>query len=243
MTSSEAQRILTLYRPGSADAQEPEIAAALAQARRDPELRQWFEQHCQFQEAMRRKFHEIPAPDRIRDRVLARRKIVRPRVWWQGPVWLSAAAAVVLLAGVAALWLMPDAPDRFADYRSRMVRGALREYRMDVRTNDLTRVRQHMAQGGAPADFVIPPGLAQVQLAGGGLLRWRGYPVSMVCFERADKRMLYLFVLPRAAVKDPPPVVPQRVPVNKLTTVSWAAGRNTYVLAGDEEPDFLRKYL
>jgi hypothetical protein len=243
MTRLEAQRILALYRPGSTDAQDPEIAAALDQVRQDPELQQWFEQHCRFQEAMRRKFREIPAPDRVQDLLLAQRKMVRPQVWWRSPVWLSAAAAVVLLAGLTALWLMPDVPDRFADFRARMVRGALREYRMDVRTNDLTLVRQHMAQGGAPADFVIPPGLAQVQLAGGGLLRWRGKPVSMVCFERANKRMLYLFVLPRTAIQDPPPATPQLVPVNKLVTVSWAAGGNTYMLAGDEEPDFLQKYL
>lgn len=243
MTRTEARRLLVLCRPGGADAQDPEIAAALDQARQDPELQEWFEQHCRFQEAMRRKFREIPAPDRVRDLLLAQRRIVHPQIWRRNPVWISAAAAIVILAGVVALWMWPTIPDRFTDFRARMVRGALREYRMDIRTNDMALVRQHMAQGGAPADFVIPPGLAQVQLAGGGLLRWRGNPVSMVCFERADKQMLYLFVLPRTAVKDPPLVGPQFVPVNKLVTVSWVTGTNTYVLAGDAEPDFLRKYL
>ena len=58
---------------------------------------------------------------------------------------------------------------------------------------------------GAPADYDVPRGLERLQLTGGGRLTWRSNPVAMVCFDRGDKQMLFLFVMKRSAVKDPPP--------------------------------------
>jgi len=90
---------------------------------------------------------------------------------------------------------------------------------------------------------MVPRGLKQLQLTGGGLLRWRSQPVTMVCFDRGDKQMLFLFVMARSAVKDPPPETPQVVKVNKLLTAQWSQADKTYLLAGPEEADFVRKYL
>jgi hypothetical protein len=243
MNRLAAKRILLLYRPGAADPADPAMAEALELARQDQELNRWFEQHCAFQTAMRAKFRQIPAPDHLKQRLLAQPKIVRLQVWWRNPVWLAAAASIVGLIGLAGLWLKPRTPDRFADYQARMVRAALREYRMDLVTTDLKQVRQFMAANGAPADYVLTRGLERLQLAGGGLLRWRSNPVAMVCFNRGDDQILFLFVMNRAAVKDPPPVTPRVAKVNKLLTASWSSNNQTYVLAGPEETDFVRKYL
>ena len=38
MNHDEARQILLLYRPGTADAEDPQIAEALALAKREPEL-------------------------------------------------------------------------------------------------------------------------------------------------------------------------------------------------------------
>jgi hypothetical protein len=157
-------------------------------------------------------------------------------------VWLAAAAMIMLLLGLAPLWLSPRNPDRFTDYRSRMVRTVLREYRMDIVTNDMTQVRQFLAAHEAPADYALTKGLEALQLTGGGLLRWRGNRVSMVCFDRGDKAMLYLFVIQRAALKDAPRESLQPAKVNKLATLSWSQGDKTYVLAGPDEPLFLQRY-
>ena len=80
---------------------------------------------------------------------------------------------------------------------------------MDLVTNDMRQIRQFMAQRGAPADYHVPRGLERLQLTGGGRLTWRNNPVSMVCFDRGDKQMLFLFVMKRSAVKDPPPKTPR----------------------------------
>jgi len=55
--------------------------------------------------------------------------------------------------------------------------------------------------------------------------------------------MLFLFVMKRSAVKDPPPKTPQLAKVRQMLVASWTLGDNTYVLAGPEEADFLKKYL
>ena len=243
MNSSEARKILLRSRPGSLADQDPEVVEALNFTRLDPDLRAWYEQHCAFQAAVRSKFRQIEVPADLKARILARQKVVPLQVWWHNPVWLAAAAAVVILLGLGALLIQPRTHDRFADFQARMVSTALREYRMDVVTNDMREIRQFMAAGGAPSNYVVPKGLERFPLTGGGLLRWRSNPVAMVCFERAPNQMVFLFVMNRSAVKDPPPSTPQVGKVNKLQAAAWTVGDKTYLLAGPPEADFVRRYL
>jgi hypothetical protein len=247
VNSSEAREVLLLYRPGTVEAADPQMAEALELARQDPELGRWFEQHRAFQKAMRAKFQQIEVPAHLKASLLVRGAaqptILPLQPWWRSPVWLTAAAAVLLLLGLTVVWLKPRAPDRFANYRSRVVGEAVRDYRMDIVTNDMQQIRQFMASRGAPADYHLPRGLGQLQLTGGGRLTWRDHPVSMVCFDRGDKQMLFLFVMKRSAVKDPPPETPHLAVVHQLLTASWTRGDNTYVLAGPQEDDFVEKRL
>ena len=245
MTRDQAREILLLYRPGTADAEEPEVIQAMAVARGDPELARWFEQHAAFQSAMRAGFRQIPVPEYRKRELLAGRKIIRPVAWWQTPVWLAAAAAVLMLvAGLAVFWLRPGVPDRFADFQAMMVSKALNPaYAMDWTTNSMPALRQSLAHRGAPADYAVPRGLAGLPLTGGAALTWRTNPVSMVCFDRGDKQMVFLFVMNRSALKDPPPEKPLVGRVDALMTVSWVSGDKAYLLAGPEEANFLQKYL
>lgn len=247
MNVSEAKEILQLYRPGGRDGEDRLIADALSLARRDSELDDWLAQHNAFQTALRGKFREIAVPSHLKETLLAGAAIITYRPWWRDPGWLRAAALVALFLGLC-VWLAgvgnrARVPDRFADYEQRMVRSALREYRMDLLTDDLAAVRQLMAAQGAPADFSVPEGLSRLQLTGGGVLRWRNHPVAMVCFDRGDNEMLFLFVMDRSAVKDPPPVQPELANVSKLQTVTWTEGDKTYLLAGPEEAGFREKYF
>jgi hypothetical protein len=247
MNHFEAQKILQLYRPQSDDASDRQIAEALKLARHDLELGNWLEEHNRFQTAMRAKLLEISAPTDLKEKILAQGKIVRPLPFWRNPVSLRIAASIILLFGICTgaflLWNKSRTPDRFADYESRMVRSALREYHMDVVTSDLKQVRELMISRGAPANFSLPKGLAQLQLTGGGVLRWRNNPVSMICFNRGDDQMLFLFVMNRSAVKDPPSEKAELEKISKLATASWSDGDKTYLLAGPEEANFLKKYL
>jgi hypothetical protein len=250
MNRAEAQRVLLLYRPGTADTADPEMLEALELARHDPELEHWFQQHRLFQKAMASQFRHIEVPAHLRTSILAQAKAPNPlipitRPGWAKPWWL-AIAAVVLTACLLGLWLKPPpASNHFANFRDRMVRGALREYQMDIQTNDMRLVRQDLESRGAPADYKVPEKLGSLHLTGGGRLTWRTNPVAMVCFDRGDKKMLFLFVLKRSALRDPPPdkASLSKVKVNELMTASWTEGDETYLLAGPEDPDFLKKYF
>jgi hypothetical protein len=240
VTTEEAKAILLLYRP-SADGRDPEMAAALEQASRDPELQRWFDQHRALQERLRQKFAELPVPGELKEAILAGRKIVRPALWWQQPAWLAAAALIAILIGIGAFWLRPAPTERFSLYRARMVRTIQHEYHMDVLTNDLPSLRQYLARKGAPADFDVPKPLAQLKLTGGGRVAWGKHPASMVCFDRGDKQMLVLFVIDSGALKGEPRR-PSTAKIDTLQTLSWSQGPHTYVLGGPDDPEFAQKY-
>lgn len=248
MNTLDAKQILVRYRPGSVDLDDRQVAEALELARREPELQEWLTHHNDFQAAVRKKFRDIPVPAHLQDSLLAQSKIIRPLPWWRDRGWLRAVASVALVVGIcygfARLMSNPNASDGFDNYKLRMVRSAIREYRMDIKTDDLGKVRDLMQAKGAPADFSVPAGLSRLKLTGGGVLRWRNHPVAMVCYNRGDNQMLFLFVMNRDSAKDAPQTpVPEVGNVSKLLAASWSEGDKTYLLAGPEEADFVRKYL
>jgi len=243
VTTLEARQILLLYRPGTADAEDPEIIEAMALARQDPELAQWFEQHCAFQKAMQAKMRQIEVPVHLKVPLVAGDNIVPLPRRKRLPVWLAAAAVLVALVCLAGLMTRPPAANRYENFQVRMISTAVRPYAMEIVTNDMGELRKSLATRGAPADYELTKGLERLPLTGGGALRWRNNPVSMVCFNRGDNQMIFLFVLNRSALKDPPPAKPQVSKSNDFITVRWSCGDKTYLLAGPEEAGFVEKYL
>jgi hypothetical protein len=61
-SARQVREIRILYRPGTADREDPEVAKALAAVTHDPELSRWFAKHCALCEAFRDKFRQIPVP-------------------------------------------------------------------------------------------------------------------------------------------------------------------------------------
>src|SRR5690348_7627183 len=118
-----------LYRPGSNDADDPEVAEALKQARCDAELAKWFEGHCALQSAIRNKLRQATAPDGLKQQILAEHNAHRKIVPWHKPTVLAAiAAAIVLLLGLTVVWSPSTEENGFSGFRSRMVSTALRNY-------------------------------------------------------------------------------------------------------------------
>jgi hypothetical protein len=239
MNREQAKEILMLYRPGTVDAEDPEVEHAIEFARQDAELARWFENHCRFQQSMRTKFRAIEVPEHLKVALLAGQKIVPLQPWWQKPVWLAAAAGIILLLTLVPFLPRPVVPDHFANYREMMVSFALRNYGMDWHTNDISQLRQLIANKGAPSNFDLPPALEKLKLTGGGVLSWRSNPVSMVCFDKGKNRMLFLFVMRDAGLKDPPMTPnPELTKVSSYQTASWRSGDKTYVLVGPDDPEF-----
>lgn len=214
-------------------------------AQRNPALAEWWKRQQAFHAAMIKGFSEIPVPAGLRDQIRARPKIIS-LPWWRKPQTWAAAAAIVLLIGLSALLWKPAASEgTFQNFRSRMVRSVLRQYRMDIQTNDLASIQRFLAAKNAPAEYKLPPKLTQFPLAGGGVMSWQASRASMVCFDTGTTGTAFLFVVNRSDVEQPPArtSTPQVERVSQLMTASWTEGENVYVLAFEDDPGALKKFF
>lgn len=250
MTTNQAKQILLAYRPWTNDAQDPEVAEALALCPQDAELAAWFENQRAVQAAIRARLKAMPVPEGLRQQIVSEyqaRELTAGR--WRRTT-IATAAALLLVVAVVSLWQnLPRQPEPevgFATYRNRMVRAIVRTYAMamELETNDVTQVRAHLAQRKAPADYVLPRNLEQTQTVGCGALSWQGKPVTMVCFRTGkplpsgEKSDLFLFVINEQDLASLPQLdAPQFARVSTLVTASWRAGGKVYVLAGMNEAD------
>ena len=101
MTTSEAKEKLLLYR-GPIDEADPQFQAALAHARRDPELADWLRDHVRCYDAVRAKLRGIEPPIGLPEKIMRGRPVPFPRDWSRV---LQVAAAVLISASVTALVL------------------------------------------------------------------------------------------------------------------------------------------
>ena len=253
MTSEESKKVLLRYRPGQ-EADDPEMAAALALCERDPALRAWFEEHCHVQLAIQESFRKITPPAGLKEQIISEHQAALRAGWWQQPRVLATAALIIVLAAVAVFWGRREdgSPDGsgIASYRLRMVKEALRLYRMELETGDLEQIRRHLASRQAPADFVLPEALGRASVTGCATTRWQGANVSMICFLKdkpsptGAKSDMWLFVMDQAVVKDPPPPGERRMAeVNRLFTVMWSQDGKVYLLGTEGSEAELRKWL
>lgn len=248
MNRDDAKNILLLYRPGTADANDPQVSEALALAQRDGELARWFGEHCARQELLRASFRQIAAPDGLKEQIIseqaAREKIERTVVWRRNVI-LAAAATVVAALILVALWLRPAAADdTLAIYRNRMIGTALRGYAMDFAASDPVQIQSYLKQKQAPADYDLPVPLQKIAMTGCAIESWQGAKVSLICFRTGkplppgEQSDLWLFVVDRASVKNAPLAgPPQLARVHQLMTATWTQGDKLYLLGteGDEQ--------
>jgi hypothetical protein len=241
--SQQAKQILGLYRPGVDDA-DPQFAEALAQKGRDPELEQWFDEHCASYAAIRSKMKDISVPADLREQILARHKVVEPVLWWRSPFAVAAAAIVAICVSTYFIVSQLNPPVRFATFREQMASYAAAGYNLDVHSSSFDELRQQFARSGWPSDYTVPSGLSKLNVKGGCLMNWRDHKVSMLCLAGPDHHDAWLYVIDRAglsgAPKRPTPLVAQ---AGGLMTASWSDRGKIYVLAAQGDEAFLRSLL
>jgi hypothetical protein len=252
MNRDDAKNILLLYRPGTADGADPQIAGALELAQRDAELARWFGEHCARQEVLRAKFRQIPAPAGLKEQIISEQAArEKAAVWQRNIVFTCAAASIVAVFVLATLWLRFQGGDNtLAIYRSRMVGNALRGYAMDLATNNPEQIRAYLKQNRAPADYVLPAPLQNVAVTGCAIESWQDAKVSMICFRTGKplppgvQNDLWLFVVERASVKNAPSAgPPQLATVNRLITAVWIQGDKLYLLGAEGDEPAIRRLL
>jgi hypothetical protein len=253
MNRQQAQEVLLLYRPGTADAQDPEFTDALALARKDPELSRWLEEQIAMHHALQAKFRQIPVPEGLKEQILSERKAhtslpLKRKLALAG----VCAVCVVLLAVVAWPLVVPQEDKSFSNFQNRMVRTVARQGAyplMDKETNDINAIRSYLTERRANGDYVLPSGLEKTTVTGCAILPWQGKTVSMLCFNSGkavtpNSSDLFLFIINRADVPRAPEPGPPSFSKDKgLNIASWTHDGKTYILAGMDDEASLKKYF
>jgi hypothetical protein len=253
----EAKNILLLYRPGTADADDPQIAGALALAKRDLELARWLEEHSARQEALRSKFRQITVPAGLKEQIISEQAVRAMTVSRQRRnivfATVAAMAAVVMLLIVSSSYWFPrprNNDNTLAIYQNQMAGIALRGYGMDLTTNDPGQIRAYLAQNQAPSDYILPAPLQNAAITGCAVEGWQNAKVSMICFRTGrplppnQSSDLWLFVVDRASLKDAPADgQPRFAAVKGLITAAWAQGDKVYLLGTEGDESTIREFL
>lgn len=245
MDSLQAKEILKLYRPGSTDAADPQMAEALEQMKRDPELEQWFEQHCAVYISIREKLKAISIPADLKRDILLSTKQRSKVISFRRPLIMAlAAAAMVAIIGLVWTSLTPKYENTFPGFRDKITRTAQRGYNMSMVSTNLTEIREFLKTNRADAGYTLTKSMEQLPGAGCAILHWHGRTVTMVCLKNQEQKDLFLFVANRQGLANVPlPGKPEYSKIYKMMTVSWSADDRVYVLAGPGDEAALRQYL
>jgi len=257
VNANEAKTILLLYRPGTADAEDPQIAEALALAKREPELAHWLEEHCARQAMLRAIFGQITAPAGMKEQIISEQAaqamtISRQRRNTIFASLAAAAAVVTLLIVFSSSWLPHRQSDdnTLAVYQNQMAGIALRGYAMDLATNDPAQIRDYLARNKAPSDYALPEALQKAATTGCAVEGWQNVKVSMICFRTGkplppnQSNDMWLFVTDRASLKDAPENGQHRFATLKgLVTAVWTQDGKVYLLGTEGDESTIRKFL
>ncbi len=222
MNNEEARNILSVYRPGGADAGDPYFEGALKQARRDPELAQWFEDERRFDRAVSEALQSIDVPAEGKTDLLAVSKMdSRVRRF---PQWANAlAAGIVLAAGILFAWLAIG--ERKTDGIpvgegvGAFVEMAAAAMPFDYRAESVAELSAWLGERGAPVPGKMPEGILAGESLGCRVFSDdAGNRISLLCFV-VNGDFVHFFV-----TEDGLERFPQLVPG------SWevAEGWNTY---------------
>ncbi len=205
MDSKNARFILQSSQPGENTASDPQMADALRESDRDPELGAWLNRERAFDDALRGRLREVKPPQGLKAGVLAATPISLPEVRPRRRVPLAWAAALAVLATVASVWLWPrEAAAGFAGFRSEMLRVAAERIRFDYSHGDARELERWLNARAGVEGIALPVGLKSLPALGCRELKWQGRPVGLICLKAGDGRAMHVFAVRYGALPDAP---------------------------------------
>jgi hypothetical protein len=245
MDNQEAKFILSGYRPGGQDANDPRFAEALAQARRDPILERWFRESVDFDAAITEKLRAVVPPSGLRESILAGGKVSRPSQWRSPVLRLALAAALLAAAIVGSMVLRETSRPQLAGWQtealqtvSALVSG---QSKFDVQSHDAADLIAWLKTNRQPAAERLPANIEAFPSVGCKTFSWNGLPVSVICFMRPDGGLVHLVTT--KAQREQGKSEPEFVQRGEWATATWREGDKVYMLALEGSSDQLRAYL
>lgn len=244
MNNEEAKFILTAYRPGGEDASDPRFREALEQARRDPDLAQWFASERRFDAATSDAICAIPVPANLRQNILAGGKISRPALWRRRPAVFALAAALVIAAAIVGLFNRPQRLDTWQrDALAVVPKIHTGEAKFDHEADDARVLQQWLEAHHAPSPPAIPVSLATLPTLGCKTMLSAGKPVSIICFKLPSGELVHLVVTDASNLSHALPSEPRFRKEDGWVTASWSENGRACMLATKSSERELRDLL
>lgn len=238
MDKQEARLLLQSYRPDGRDAGDPAFAEALALARQDPELGDWFRRECELDTAIAAKLAATEVPADLRQTILtgqrSQRQVTRAGfVWWRSPALAWAAAIAVLLVAAFFFRDQGGSPMSIIAYRNAMAEHLTSGFVFDVRNEQPEILRAWLAERRVFADLQLPDTLKSSSSIGCQMFEFEGRKSVLICFTLADKKVVHLFVTDAAAF-EPRQVgeEPSLCRCDKWNACFWRKGDLVYLAMG-----------
>jgi hypothetical protein len=200
MTNQDARLVLSAYRPDGTDARDPFFEQALQQAKRDPELMEWFQKQCAFDDVIVAKIRTIEPPAGLNSQILAGLRTIRVPRHSVSP-WFAVAAALLVAMMVLTYdrFFAPSKLDRLDQFCSDCLVQFNSPVQFDLESPDLRETQKFIRTRRAPIATAIPDSVATMPTAGCKIFRWKGQWVSVTCFSLPSGESLHLFVIDEKA--------------------------------------------
>lgn len=228
MTNKDASFLLGACRPNGADSADPEFSEALAQAARNPDLKQWLDDQHRFDSAIAAHIQSLPVPPELRSRILTGGRVSRPTPWFTRLRLMAIAAMLALFAGLTAWfatgpWIrQPQWEDQALATLSQLVSG---KEGFDARSPNVADLQQWLRANHAPVASVLPASMQRLASLGCKTITWNGHPISIICFHGPAGEMVHLAMTDRSGLSNPPPEgAPLYAVRDGWQTAAWSQG-------------------
>lgn len=242
MKNDDARQILSAYRPSGEDASDPIFEEALEQARRDPELEEWFKEERARDAALAQVFQSVPVPEEAKRSLVAasRMETVEKRGSMKRSLWTwTGALAACLAAGLILTFL-------FGSYLGPTPEVALYEegsigapellelahsaMPLDFRGGSVPELRAWLTGRGAPEPARLPDGMASLSAVGCRVFSDDfGNAISLLCLKK-DGELVHLFVAGGKAREALAMVERTWITEDGWNGYLWSESERTYVL-------------
>ena len=248
MTLREAKDILSVYRPGTEDANDAFFAEAFRLAAQDAELSRWFAADQAFDASVTAKLNEEGLPFGLKTALMANRRPPPARApfisTWPRAWGLAFAAALFTLFLTAGLMGRYQGHEMMRDYRSTMVGFVDVPPNLPFKTTDLQQIRTQVEEKSHLTGIEFPQGTLPLPAVGCRSLFFHGYQVALICFHRPDNKLVHLFVIDRKAFAGAKmPRQPHYRQEGEWETAMWMKGDMVYLLATEGDEKMLNSFM
>jgi len=246
MDDEQAKFLLGATPPSGADESRPDIAEALKQAGKNPELAEWFACEQRSDRAMAKKLGELEPPADLRARLLAGGRVSRRTRTFRRRSFFVGLAAILTLS-LATPWILKGIkassnPPLLNWQQACVAIFDDPEYELDVIDFDYEPLEAHLLKNGARVVGELPFGDEINFPVGCKLLDWNETMVSLACFDSKAGQLVHIFVVPRGGMDES--LIRSgvhRQQVGKYATVTWLRDDIVVMVASKLSPGELEK--